>query len=85
MPMSLRGYQFVQGRLEKIIPTKKSMWLQLAPQFSIRIARADMQYFDERRLYNWRHRKIEVRGWLNFYKGHLQVRIKHPAAIRVID
>lgn len=85
LPMSLRGFQFIQGRVENIIATKKSLWLQLAPKFSIRIARENMQYFDERSLYNWRHHKIEVRGWLNFYKGRLQVRIKHPAVIRIID
>lgn len=85
LPMSLRGFQFISGRVNKIIPTQRSIWLPLSPKFSIRIAREDIQYFDERSLYNWRHKNIEVRGWLNFHKGRLQIRIKHPAAIRVID
>jgi len=85
IPDSLRGFQFIQGTVDKIISTRKSLWLELSPSFSIRIARDDLQYFDQQSLYTWKQRKVEVRGWINFHKRRLQTRIKHPAAIRLID
>ncbi|MFO7602940.1 MAG: thermonuclease family protein [Gammaproteobacteria bacterium] len=85
LPKSLRDFQFVQGRVGKVVPTRKSLWLELSPQFSVRIAKEDMQYFSGQNPYNWQHRDIEVRGWLNYHKGRLQMRIRHPAAVRLID
>ena len=85
MPVSLRGFQFIQGTVDKIVPTRKSIWLEMSPLFSIRIARDDLQYFDKRSPYNWAKQKIEVRGWLNFHQGRLQMRVKHPAVVRLID
>ena len=85
MPASLRGFQFIQGTVDKIVPTYKSIWLELSPSFSIRIARDDLQYFAKRDPYNWAKQKIEVRGWLNFHQGRLQMRVKHPAVVRLID
>jgi len=85
MPDSLRGFQFIQGTVDKIIPTRKSIWLELSPQFSIRIARQDMPYFDRQRLYNLLNKRLEVRGWLTFHQGRLQTRVKYPAAIRIIN
>lgn len=85
LPLSLKGFQFIQGKVDKIISTRKSLWLVLSPQFSIRIARDDLQYFDQRSPYHWVKQKIEVRGWVNFHQGRLQIRVRHPAAIRLID
>ena len=84
LPRSLRGFQFIQGKVKNIITTRKSIWLEFSSRFSVRIARDDIPYFNRQRLYNLLNRKLEVRGWLNFYKGRLHVRIRQPAAMRII-
>ena len=85
VPRSLRGFQFIQGKVKNIITTRKSIWLEFSPRLSVRIARDDIPYFNRQRLYNLLNRKLEVRGWLNFYKGRLHVRIRQPAAMRIIN
>jgi endonuclease YncB( thermonuclease family) len=85
LPLSLRGFHLVQGKVTKIISTRKSLWLVLSPAFSVRIARSDLPYFEQHNPYHWDQRRIEVRGWLHYHRGRLQTRARHPASIRVID
>lgn len=85
IPETTDGFQFVQGRVSKVVTTKKSLWLELSPHFSIRIAHDDLEYFKQHRPEHWEKKKIEVRGWVNSHKGRLNMRIKHPAAIQIID
>lgn len=84
LPKSLRGFHFVQGRVARIHKTRKSIWLDVSSRFSIRIARQDIPYFNQQTIYNLRHRVVEVRGWLTFYQGRLHMRIRQPAAMRII-
>ena len=85
VPLTLRGFQLVQGKVTKIISTRKSLWLVLSPSFSIRIARSDLAQFERHDPYHWDQQSIEVRGWLNYHKGRLQTRVRHPASIRKLE
>jgi len=85
LPRSLRGFQFIRGTVQKVLPTRKSIWLKISPHFSVRIAHEDIPYFGRQRLYNLVNKRLEVRGWLSFYRGRLQLRIRQPAAMQILN
>jgi len=74
------GFYLVQGRVTRIGRGKKNLYLNLGEGFAINIPRASLIHFtlSPQRLL---HRKIIVRGWINWYQGRAHMRISHPAMI----
>jgi endonuclease YncB( thermonuclease family) len=80
------GFRRVQGRIERVGQSKKSIWLNLAKNVALRIDRDDLKYFGVARPDTWRGRSIVARGWMTQYKnGEFVMRARHPAAIESIE
>ncbi len=80
----LRGFVFVQGRVQRVGKSRKSVWLNLDRQLALRIARDDMAYFTAYRPDELRGRTVIARGWLSRYKDQAVLRIRHPVALQVL-
>lgn len=73
-----RGYRIISGKVVRVGQSKKSIWLNLDGPVAVRIAKADLHYFNERQLLNSRDRLITVRGWSRPYQNKAVIRLRHP-------
>ncbi len=76
------GYRFVQGRVSRIGRSRRYVYLDLGPHFSILVAHADWERYFSGRPESLRDRNIEARGWITQYEGKLHLRLRHPAMWR---
>jgi len=80
-----QGFRLVKGRITKVKWTKKWLWLTLSPNCSLRIARADVHYFDDGLLASLAQKTVVARGWLTQRKGRWSMRIHHPNSLVIVD
>lgn len=78
------GFQRIRGRVERVDWSRRWLWLDMAHQVSVQIARGDLPHFkgvlDLERLAG---ETITVQGWLVTRKKGYRVRLHHPSAIKV--
>ncbi len=79
-----QGFRLVRGKVTKVKRTKNWIWLSLSTNFSLRIAREDERYFDDGLLVSLTQKEVVARGWLTQRKGRWSIRIRHPAALKVM-
>lgn len=80
-----RGFHIVTGRIVHVGESRHSLWLDLAGQVSVFIPRDHLHYFPKLDTHNLVGRQLEARGWLHYHKGHLIMRVLHPAALEWLD
>ncbi|HJX19103.1 MAG TPA: thermonuclease family protein [Acidiferrobacterales bacterium] len=76
------GFRFVRGRVTHVGRSRKYMYLDLGPQFAVRIGHADWKQYFRGRPENWRGAQIEARGWISEQNGRLHLGIGHPAMLQ---
>lgn len=79
-----RGFQIIRGRVSRIGNSKYSMWLNFNRQFAVRIHKDDLRWFKSMDLDKLKGKQLEVRGWVQYHKRQLRMRVKHPAAIHIL-
>ena len=77
------GFQLIGGKVDHVGKTTNSVWLDLAGDVSLRIARDDWRYFPDQDWGRWQGRDIVARGWLYRSRHKWQLRIRHPQNIIV--
>jgi micrococcal nuclease len=82
---SVKGFQIIKGRVKRIGTSRKSVWLNLSKNVSLRIAKKDLHYFKHLDLQNLKHKTVLARGWLHLDRTNQVMRIRHPAALEVLD
>ncbi len=80
-----RGYRVVTGRVERIGESKTSVWLNLSRRMALRIDKRDLDQFQAYSPRALDGRRLEARGMVQPWRGKLRMRIRHPAALSVID
>jgi DNA/RNA endonuclease YhcR with UshA esterase domain len=63
--------------------THRSLWVELVDGPSLRIAGEELDRFDYPDPTTLPGKQIEARGWLYPYRGRLNMRIRHPAALSI--
>lgn len=81
LPAKAAGFHLIKGRVERVGNSRKSIWLNLAGNVSLRIDRKDLPYFKGYDLQGMENREVLARGWLHPQKRGLMMRIRHPAAL----
>jgi micrococcal nuclease len=76
------GFHFVRGRITHVGHSQKYVYLDLGPQFALRIAQADWKQYFHGRPEDWHGVQIETRGWVSEQAGHLHIGIGHPAMLQ---
>lgn len=80
------GFHVLKGKLQKIQPSRKGIWLTLEHGLSLRIAFQHKSLFDMQYLNSLIDQEVIVRGWLQAKKQPRQgerfyMQIKHPSSI----
>lgn len=76
------GYHFVRGRVTHVGRSQKYVYLDMGPQFALRIGHADWKQYFRGRPEDWRGAQIEARGWISEQNGRLHMGIGHPAMLQ---
>ncbi|MET0025995.1 MAG: thermonuclease family protein [Candidatus Thiodiazotropha sp.] len=79
------GFYHLQGRVERVAESRRSIWLNLAGGLALRIPRRDWKYFDIEDPQALQGRGLEVRGWITRQNRAQQMSVHHPSAIRWLD
>ena len=78
------GFHLVKGRVGRVGQSKKNIWLNLAPNMALRIAREDLQYFTSYKPESLSGRDVVARGWITLFRnGDYVMRVRHPAALEL--
>lgn len=80
-----RGFRIVTGRVERVGESRNNIWLNLSRGMALRIEKGDLVYFKGISPRMLKGRQVEVRGWLQRRKGQMRMRIRHPAALSLLE
>ncbi len=86
-PHHLKGaprHLFVRGRVRRVGRSRKSLWIDLDGPLSLRIARSDLRRFSDIHFDRLPGREIEAQGWLHKRRRGWMMRLRHPAALKVV-
>ena len=75
------GFRFVRGTVTHVGRSAKFVYLDMGPQFALRIAHTDWQKYFRGRAEDWRSTQIVARGWISAQNGRLHMSIGHPAML----
>jgi micrococcal nuclease len=73
------GWTRVSGRIVDLRSSRKFVYLKFSNKFEARIEKQGLPMFPD--LSRYLGQAVEVRGWLNKYKGGYSMLIRHPSAI----
>lgn len=76
-----RGFHFIQGRVQRVGRSTKSVWINLEGGVALRIARNDLNYFSGLPLESLENQVVLARGWIYPGERGPTMRIRHPAAL----
>lgn len=79
------GFHLIRGKVIRVGHSKKSIWLNLAGNTALRIDRKDLRYFQNLKPESLLDKTLIARGWLYSYNEEMRLRIRHPAAIEIIQ
>lgn len=79
------SFALLRGRVEKLVESRNSLWLELEGEAALQIPRRELHYFDGMDLARLEGKMIEARGWLTYHKSKWHMRVAHPAALTVWD
>lgn len=78
------GFAMVTGTIERVGTSRRAYWLDLGG-LTLRLARADLPYFEERDPRRWHGRTLRARGWIYQVDGQPRMNLRHPAAVEWMD
>ncbi len=80
-----RGYRWVRGRVEHLGRSDRTIWLDLPGRVALRIDHEDLRYFGSITLDQLEGKTVIARGWMYPVGSAVHLRIRHPAALEVLD
>ena len=78
------GFRFVVGRIEHVWRSKKYVHLVMTARLHVLVPVHDLRYFD-RAPETLSGRRLIVRGWITHYGGNLQLRVRHPSMLSLLQ
>lgn len=78
------GFAVVTGTIERVGTSRRAYWLDLGG-LTLRLARADLPYFEQRDPRRWHGRSLRARGWIYQVDGQARMNLRHPAAVEWMD
>ena len=79
------GFFRVFGTVKEIKKRKDTYWLVINERFSFRIDKKDIKYFKNIRPETLRTHTVEASGWIFPYKSGLNMRIRHPKTMKILN
>lgn len=77
------GFTLLEGKVEEVDESRKSLWLELEGNVALRIPKRDLHYFSSYDPRGLADKTVEARGWLTFHKGKWRMSVRHPNALKI--
>jgi len=79
------GFHLIAGRVQHVGTSRHAVWLDLEGGVALRIDRDDLPNFRAWRPQDQLGKRVQARGWLHRDKGGPRMKIRHPAALQVLN
>ena len=83
------GYYRIKGTVQRVNESRSAYWLNMGHHFALKIKKSDARYFISAPIKQLTGKTLIARGWIypTHYKGknELRMRIRHPAALDVVN
>ncbi len=79
------GFYHIQGEIERVGKSRRSLWLNLKQGPSVRIDWSDWDLFKPWRVDELQGKRLEVRGWVYRRKGQQRMQVRHPASVEWLE
>jgi endonuclease YncB( thermonuclease family) len=80
-----QGYRLIKGRVVHVGKSAHSLWLDLEGKVAARIDREDLNYFAAVPLSELLHKEVIVRGWVHPHQDEMQLRLRYPADLEIVE
>lgn len=80
-----QGFIWMRGTVTRIGHGKKYLWLNFGEDVAVQVHKDDLPYFADPAFTTLKNKTISIKGWLFPYKKQLVMRLRHPAAVEVLD
>ncbi len=80
-----RGFRLVTGRVMRVGHGGRATWLNLEGRVAVKIADEDASYFRDMDFKDLKGQRVSARGWIYNHKGELRLRVRHPAALSILE
>lgn len=77
------GWTRLTGKVQAIRHSKHSVYLQLSDLFEARIERRWLSLYPD--VDDYQGKTVEVRGWMTNHKHRLEMLVRYPSAIKILD
>ncbi len=85
LPADTRGFRIVRGQVTGIHRSRHQVKIVLEGMLAARISNADLANFEPDYLEKLLDHTVELRGWIKPEGEGLGIRIRHPAALALVD
>ncbi len=82
---STTGFRRVRGQIQGLERHKGRIWLRLSDKLALRIEKRDLKYFASATLERLTGKTVIAKGWMFPYRDELNLRLRHPAALEIIE
>jgi hypothetical protein len=80
LPADAGGFRVVIGEIGRVGESREAFWLEL-DGLTLRLAKADLRYFQGANPARWHGRRLRVRGWIYRVDGKRRMALRHPASV----
>lgn len=84
LPSKSKGFRFIYGTISDYSESRRSIYLKLTSQLSIRIAKKDKPYFLNSQFKKLVGKAVRLRGWVSIYKGRQLIHIRTEHDLELI-
>jgi endonuclease YncB( thermonuclease family) len=84
LPADSKGFHIIEGTIERVGFSKKSVWLNFKGRFAARIARKELRHFRDIDFKKLTGRTLQVRGWVYGNKNRRLMRLRHSSMLDIM-
>jgi len=84
LPADSKGFHIIEGRIDRVGFSKKSVWLNFKGHFAVRIARKELKHFRDIDFKKLTGRTLQVRGWVYGNNDKRIMRLRHSSMLDIM-
>ncbi len=84
LPRDAGGFAVVSGRIRRVGESERAFYLEL-DGLTLRLAKADLPYFDDMDPNARDGQRLRVRGWIYRVDDEARMNLRHPASVEWLD
>jgi endonuclease YncB( thermonuclease family) len=84
LPANSKGFHIIEGTIDRVGYSKKSVWLNFKGRFAVRIARKELKHFRDIDFKKLTGRTLQVRGWVYDNNKQRIMRLRHSSMLDIM-